>query len=857
MNQPRDPAKGQFAEAAGWRRIARRSIVLVPILALGLTALAVSSVLLVVRAADETGRLVHANYLIISDAEELYAALADAETDQRTYLLTNEPAALESFRASKVRVTNEIAELDVVLAGSPNAARLRAISSASHRRLASLEAEIGLVAPNGNRSARFESGRVTMGQLRDAISALVQDEEARLRQRRLELDRQKVTAALQTLAAIVALLLAGAFMFGAFFRARARFTEQEAETEAADQRFSAMFDHAAAGMALLAPDGTWLRVNNRFCEIGGYDPEQLIGTHLSEITHPDDVALDLANLNDLLSGKTTHYSVEKRYVKASGEVRWVKVSAAIVRKLNGEPDFIVKVTEDISDWKDALTRLVTGEAQYRAIFDSAVEAIAVIDDKGLIQSMNPAAKRIFGFEPHESIGRNISMLMPAAIAAQHDGYLADYKKTGKRAIIGIGREVIGQRKDGTSFPLDLSVAEWRQEGATFYTGIMRDITDRKEVEEALRASEQRLRLALASGDLGTWSINLKSGELHFDRLAQAIFHTKADRLNRVEEFEALLHPDDRPMFDRQYQSLVAGADALSFECRLLDTDGSVRWAQVSGTVDRVASPDSPQLIGVVVDVTDKRDSAERLRILQNEFAHLARVNDLGEMAAAIAHEINQPMTAITNYLKAGLEVAKRTGGKRSQSGPEPMMERAADQALRAGQIVRRLREFIAKGTGERENRPADQLIDAVTEFAAVDAAVNGVTVIRNAAAGDAIVSVDVVQFQQVALNLIRNAIDALSTNPPDAERKLTIETKIANEHTSVEFAIADTGPGISAEIGPKLFEPFTTSKASGMGMGLSVCRRLIEAHGGSITIESPASGGAIFRFNLPLATVEA
>jgi len=185
------------------------------------------------------------------------------------------------------------------------------------------------------------------------------------------------------------------------------------------------------------------------------------------------------------------------------------------------------------------------------------------------------------------------------------------------------------------------------------------------------------------------------------------------------------------------------------------------------------------------------------------------------------------------------------------------MERAAEQAQRAGQIVRRLREFIGKGTGERESRSADQLIDAVTEFATVDAGVNGVTVVRNSGAGDAMVSVDVVQFQQVVVNLIRNAIESLSTNPPGVERKLTIETGIGDSGSAVDFVVADTGPGISADIAPKLFEPFNTSKSSGMGMGLSVCKRLIEAHGGAISIDTPATGGAEFHFTLPIEGIEA
>jgi two-component system sensor kinase FixL len=860
-------------------------------------------------------------------------------------------------------------------------------------------------------------------------------------------------------------------------------------------------------MALISPDGRWFRVNDRFCLISGHPREKLVGHDFKGITHPDDVAADVAHINDLLSGKTTQCYAEKRFVRPSGDVVWANVSAALVRHADGEPDFIVKIIEEVTDWKNAQAQLLTGEAQYRAIFDSAVEAIAVIDDKGVIQSLNPAAKHIFGYDEKEAIGRNISMLMPKAIARNHDSYLARYKETGQRAIIGIGREVAGLRKDGTLFPLDLSVAEWKQEGRSFYTGIMRDVTvrneavaslaaseerlrlsqsatgigtfdwdlitgdiigndgyyeivglgrqtklfadslalvtdpdegqpmmwadsptedhtdrevrladrdgrprwvrrlmttlrdsdnrpyrrtgiivdvsQRKEAEEVLRESEERLRialasghfgtwtvdattasvdldpiargilglepgakpdlfefaalmhpadrprytevqegiladaptldfeyriigpdgsvrwlhstgtrfgdeesatrmigvirdvtqekeavemlrqseerlrLALASGDLGTWSFDPESEKLHFDKIAQAIFRAEADQLDGLNEFKALLHPEDRPAFDREYQRLIAGSDTLNVEYRLLPKDGSVRWAHVSGTIDRGANADSPQLIGVVADVTDKLESADRWRVLQNEIAHLARVNDLGEMAAAIAHEINQPLTAIANYLNAGLENAKHPVEIGLESGPEPMMERAAEQALRAGQIVRRLREFIGKGTGEREDRRADELIDAVTEFAAVDATVNGVTVIRKTGAGGAIISVDVVQFQQVVLNLIRNAIEALSSNPPAAERKLTIETKIAKSGKAVEFIIADTGPGIAPEIGPKLFEPFTTSKANGMGMGLSVCRRLIDAHGGSIEIESPPTGGATFRFSFPLAGVEA
>ena len=1077
----------------------------------GLTAMAVLDVLAVVRAANDSGRRMQVSYRVISDTEELYAAVSDAETDQRTYLLTKEPEALAGFKLAKARVTSAKGQLAKQLKNSEGAPRLKAISRLSRSRIASLQAEIDLHEEGVDQSAQFRSGRAKMRELRRVIARLVNDEERLLELQHVAIERNQLVAAFGATLAGFGLLVAGGLGARVFFRTQAELSKRTDEARTADLKFEAMFDQAAVGMALISTDGRWIRLNDRFCAIAGYSQDQLVGRDVQKITHPDDVAADAIHLNDLLTGKTAQCYAEKRFVRPSGEVVWANASAAVVRLADGTPNYIVKIIEDITDWKIAQSLLITGEAQYRAIFDSALAAIAVIDERGMIQSLNPAAIRIFGYEPKEIVGSNISMLMPEAIAAKHDSYLARYKMTGKRAIIGIGREVEGLRKDGTTFPVDLSIAEWKQDGKTYYTGIMRDITaknnalaelakseerlrlaqdatgigsfdwdlvtgeiignesyyritgsdrtaksfadvmssivhqddrerissvmqdsfagdgatdlecrlnvadgapcwvkcmaktihdangepvrrigifiditgrkaveeilqkseerlrvalasgrfgtwsidaitaqveldsislsildmkpgwsptlfefaslvhpdhqscfaddqkailgdtptvdseyhfiardgsirwvqvtgarfgneedtgtrmtgiiqdvtEQKEAVEKLRQGEERLRLALASGNLGTWSFDSRTGILRFDQLAQSIFGVDKDHLDSLADFEALLHPDDRTDLDRENQQLLAGSDALEVEYRLLQDNGSVRWVHVSGTIDRSVESDSWQLIGVVADVTEKREAKERLRTLQDEFDHLARVNDLGEMAAAIAHEINQPLTAISNYLNAGIETARKSGEPPAPRGVEKMMERAAEQALRAGQIVRRLREFILKGTGERDIRSADQLIDGALEFATLDARVKGVKVIRKAGAGDALVSVDVVQFEQIVVNLVRNAIESLSTNAPGVERKLTVETKIGKSGKTVEFKVTDTGPGIDPVVFPKLFEPFTTSKANGMGMGLSITKRLIEAHGGVITIKTPVCGGATFHFSLPAAVAMA
>lgn len=509
-------------------------------------------------------------------------------------------------------------------------------------------------------------------------------------------------------------------------------TTRKSETpDAAFERLKASFDQAAVGIAHVAIDGRWLRVNDQCCAITGYTKDELLGGSFQHITHPDDLAEDLAQIDRLLRGEAERYSMDKRYFRKDGGIVWVHLTVTLIRNEAGEPDFFVAVINDISDRKDIEASLVDSEARYRAIFDSAVEAIAVIDQRGNIQSINPAAQRIFGYAPAELVGKNVRTLMPERIATEHDGYLERYRTTGQRAIIGIGREVEGMRKDGSPVSIDLSVAEWERAGQKFFTGIMRDITPRRTAEAALRSSE------------------------------------------------------------------------------------------------------------------------ERLRSLQNEYAHLARVNEMGEMAAAIAHEINQPLTAIVNNLNAGLYAGKEGFTRDTFDEAQEVMTVASEQALRAGEIVRRLREFVGKSTGERRVEAIDTLVEAASGLALIDAAASGIQVERLGGAPGIDVRIDPVQIQQVIVNLLRNAIDVLVTLPAGRDRRISISTRLLEETGNVEIRIADNGPGIPEQFRATVFEPFFTSKPTGMGMGLSVCRRLIEAHDGLIELEPDKGSGATFRLELP------
>jgi len=194
----------------------------------------------------------------------------------------------------------------------------------------------------------------------------------------------------------------------------------------------------------------------------------------------------------LISGAIPSYTLEKRYLRKDGQPIWVKVTASAARDTAGFAAYRIAVIEDINHRKLAEGRRQADEAKYRAIVDTAVDAIAVIDESGVIQSFNRSAEDIFGYPAAEVVGQNVRVLMPEPDRGRHDGYLANYRRTGQPKIIGVGREVQGRRKDGSLFPLELSIAEWRADGRRYFTGIMRDVTERKQAEEALRRLNETL-----------------------------------------------------------------------------------------------------------------------------------------------------------------------------------------------------------------------------------------------------------------------------------------------------------------------------------------------------------------------------
>jgi two-component system sensor kinase FixL len=251
-------------------------------------------------------------------------------------------------------------------------------------------------------------------------------------------------------------------------------------------------------------------------------------------------------------------------------------------------------------------------------------------------------------------------------------------------------------------------------------------------------------------------------------------------------------------------------------------------------------------LGIITDISERQARGRKILELQSEMLHVSRLTDMGQVAAGLAHELNQPLSAILNYSSAGLDVAEETGDIETKE----IFGKIAEQAARAGNIIRRLRAFIEKRGPVRAEEANSRTVDEAIRLGQINAAERGIKLRVNIAPDLPGVVIDRVQIQQVLVNLIKNAAEAMEQSKR-RELVVTIE-RVAPD--IVQVSVSDTGPGISAEMAENLFQPFVTTKNSGMGMGLNICRSIIEAHGGRLWLEANPGGGAIFRFNVPAAT---
>ena len=538
------------------------------------------------------------------------------------------------------------------------------------------------------------------------------------------------------------------------------------------------------------------------------------------------------------------YDVEYRVVRPEGGLRTIHSQGDVIWDGSGRPLRQFGVMQDVTELREAEQGLRASEARFRTFVDYATDAFFVLDDHSTVVDINRQACTSLGYSREELIGRH---------RRDFDVDLDEASAKSLRQRIIAGELVIFEtrhrRKDGTFFPVEVRVGQFEQGGRRFLC-LVRDITERKSAEEALRRGEAYLAELQRLSQTGTSVFSATENSL---LLGGKLPNLGLDPQQGLPDHETLLqriHPDDRDRVRAEVLEALSQKREYVVEFRIVLPDGTVKHLGSTGHPLLAANGDCVEILATHVDVTQRvraQEQSEKLRQLESDLAHMNRLSIMGELTASLAHEILHPIATARNNARAGMRfldvIPPDLGEVREALG---CVVRDAD---RAKDIVGRVREHIKKAPPRKDRFDLNEAINEVLVMAQSAIVRNKVSVRALLTAKLIPIQGDRVQLQQVVLNLILNAVEAMSSEE-DGVRELSIVTE-QSQAGDFLVGVHDLGPGIDREHIEQVFEPFYTTKTSGVGMGLAICRSIINANGGRLWVEANKPRGAVFWFRLP------
>lgn len=589
---------------------------------------------------------------------------------------------------------------------------------------------------------------------------------------------------------------------------------------------------------LLDDLGRVLTWNSGAERIYGYAADEILGEHASRLYLESDVR----------SGKPQHdleravasgrLEVEAWRIRKDGKRFWASVTYVALFDANGERSGFSSITRDVSERQRS-------ERLLRSVVDNTIDGIISIDELGTIQSFNPAAETIFGYAAAEVMGQNIRMLMPEPYHREHDGYLSNYMATGAAKIIGIGREVVGKRKDGTTFPMDLAVSEFRLETGRYFTGIVRDITARKRSEQELREAEARMRSVVDHVIDGIITIDESGQVATFNPAAERVFGFSASEV--IGRNVKMLMPEPYHGEHDSYLSnfLTTGtAKIIGIGREVVGRRKSGSTFPMELAVSAFSLGEHRYFTGIVRDISERKVAEARLRDTADE---LSRSNlDLEHFAYVASHDLQEPLRAVSGCVQI---LQRRYSAELGDQASE-LIRHTVDGVSRMQQLIDDLLVYSRVGTRGRVFEPIDlgAVLDTAIANLSVSIEESGAIITREPLPE---VKADRTQFVQVWQNLLANALKFRGEELP----RIHIGTRRAASEWV--FSIRDNGIGVEPEYFDRIFVMFqrlhTRTEYPGTGIGLAVCKKIIGRHGGRIWVESTPGEGATFSFTIPIA----
>ncbi len=532
---------------------------------------------------------------------------------------------------------------------------------------------------------------------------------------------------------------------------------------------------------------------------------------------------------------------------------WIQLIATPIKGKDGNVTAALELALPITERKMMEQSLKSSEEQFRTIMNSALDAILAIDDAGNIVIWNPAASRVFGYAQEEIIGKPISALIPFSLTQTTTQEIRRFVQARPKDSTGSIIETVGIKKDGTEFPAELSFSKMQINGKNHGVGFIRDITQRKKAETSLKSSEEKFR-NLAEQSPNIIFINQKGKVVYANTEAEKTTgYTKEEFYSPEFNFMDLIAPESKELVKSQFIKHMKGEDVRPYEYKLISKKG--KTMDVINSTKIINYNEETAILGIETDITENKrlkqkleqyskhlerlvkERTSQLEQAQAQLVRSERLATIGELAGMVGHDLRNPLSGIKNaayYLK-------KKGATCPEDQAKEMLE-IIDKAIdHSNKIINDLLDYSREIHLElTESEPCALLNEAMRMIQVPDR-----IQILNHVLGETWFRVDADKMMRVFINLIKNAIDAMP-------EKGTLEITSCQRAGKVEIAFADTGVGIPDEVLPKIFSPLFTTKAQGMGFGLAICKRIVESHGGTITVKTAVNKGTTFTITLPI-----
>jgi PAS domain S-box-containing protein len=612
---------------------------------------------------------------------------------------------------------------------------------------------------------------------------------------------------------------------------------------ASEERFRGIFEQGPIGVALLGADNRMHKTNPALRRMLGYSEAELATMTPIDMTHLDDRPGCMKLLQRLDDEKVPFCKMEKRYVKKNGEIMWASLTASVIRDQEGKPLHGLGLVEDITEHRQADQKM----AEQAALLNLAHDAIVVRNLDGRITFWNRGAEDTYGWPAKEALGRVTHGLLHTSFPIP----LGQIEAT----VLTQGRwegELEHTTRDGRTLVLASRWSLQRDERGTpiAILEINRDITERKRADEELRSLTERLSLAISSASIGVWDLDLRTNTTVWDDTIFEIFGIAKVVPMPIEEFNRRVHPDDLPKVQASLQRAIQGKTQDFVEFRIIRPDGSMRHIYSAEGVVQDERGKVIRLVGTAVDITERKDMEAQIEANKIQLVASARLSALGMMAGGVAHEINNPLGIIHALASDLRDMVKEEGSV----PPEVVARNSArirETADRIARIVKSLRQISREGSRDKFNLThVGNVVEATLAICRERFRANSVKLLLPQAIPELSVSCREVQIEQILLNLLQNAFDAVAEQSGERWVRLDVHSK----DDSAVLSVTDSGPGIPEQLRPHLMEPFFTTKpvGKGTGLGLSLSKTIAEEHGGRLEY-SEDQGHTRFSLILPLA----